>query len=466
MKKISLILLSLIFSLLLPSSAHAFSGTFEVTGGYIGPAYGAHVIGGNFSPDASSHSCKIEDPQSRFYDASTTNPVGTSWDSCQFSTPGSTVGVYSRDLPDGDYYITFADYSGNTWTSQTFSIVNDQIIVLTSNTAPHVNPLSGGNINEGEAYIVNGSFTDSDSISWTATVDYGDGSGVQPLSLSGMSFLLSHVYKDNGSYTITVSVTDNQGATGTRTGDVVVNNVTPTVNAITTPINPVQVNTEVATSANFTDSGVLDTHTAVWNWGDNMTSTGVVTESNGSGSVSGAHIYITAGIYTITSTVTDNHGASGSSSYSSIVVYDPSAGSITGSGSFNSPAGAYTLNPSATGQLRFNINAKYKGNNLVPTGKIKLDFKTANFSFDSTSFQWLVISGNKAQLKGIGTISGSGNYTIFISVLDGAKKSGVDKIRIKITDSSNSVIYDNQAGDPESADPIVQLTKGSMKIHR
>ena len=465
MKKVLLVFLSLIFFLLLSSPVHAFSGTFEVTGGYIGPAYGAHVIGGNFSPDASSHSCKIEDPQSRFYDASTTNPVGTSWDSCQFSTPGSTVGVYSRDLPNGDYYITFADYSGNTWTSQTFSIVNDQIIVRKPNVAPYVNPLSGGAINEGDTYFTNGSFTDPDSISWTAIVDYGDGSGVQPLSLSGTNFSLNHVYKDNGIYTVTVSITDNQGATGSGTASVTVNNIPPTIGPISVSSNPLVVNNSLTTTASFTDPGVLDTHSAVWNWGDNVTSIGVVVENNGSGSVSGTHIYTAAGIYTVVLTVTDNLGASGTASYSSIVVYDPSAGSLSGPGSFDSQLGAYIPNPAAAGKLKFEIRAKYKGNDPIPTGKIDLDFKAGNFSFDSTSLQWLVINGNKAQLKGMGTINGSGGYTIFISVLDQAKKVGTDKIRIKITDSSNNVIYDNQPGDPESADPSAPITKGSLKIH-
>lgn len=464
MKKILLIFLSLILLLLLPSSVYAFSGTFQVTGGFIGTAYGPHLIGSNFSPDASSYSCKIEDPQSRFYDASTNNPVGTSWDSCQFSTPGSTVGVYSRDLPDGEYYVILADYSGNTWRSQTFSIINDQIVVLTPNQSPSINTIPNVTLNEGDTYLANDSFTDPDSISWTATVDYGDGSGVQSLTLSGTNFSLSHVYKDNGTYTVTVSVTDNQGATGAGTAIITVNNIPPTVGVITAPTNPVRVNTATTVSANFTDPGVLDTHTAIWNWGDSTTSTGVVTESNGSGSVSGIHNYTVAGVYAISLIVTDNNGASGNSSYNSIIVYDPSSGSITGSGSFNSQAGAYVSNPTATGQLKFNIKAKYKGNNTVPTGKINLDFKKANFSFDSTSLKWLVINGNKAQLKGAGTVNGSGNYAILITVLDEGKK-GVDQIRIKITDSSNNLIYDNQAGSPDTADPTTSITKGSLRIH-
>lgn len=96
------------------------------------------------------------------------------------------------------------------------------ITVNQPNTAPHVNSLNGATMNEGATYSENGSFTDSDSTSWTATVDYGDGSGTQPLTLTGMNFSLSHVYSTHGTYTVTVSVTDNQGATGTATATVTV----------------------------------------------------------------------------------------------------------------------------------------------------------------------------------------------------------------------------------------------------
>ncbi len=45
-----------------------------------------------------------------------------------------------------------------------------------------INPL--GTLSEGTALSGAGSFTDPDSISWTSAVDYGDGSGIQPLALA------------------------------------------------------------------------------------------------------------------------------------------------------------------------------------------------------------------------------------------------------------------------------------------
>jgi PKD repeat protein len=73
-----------------------------------------------------------------------------------------------------------------------------------------------------ETYAAAGSFADPGPDSWTATVDYGDGSGAQPLALDGKSFSLSHTYAAAGSYTVTVTVTDDGGLAGTRTATVVV----------------------------------------------------------------------------------------------------------------------------------------------------------------------------------------------------------------------------------------------------
>ena len=53
----------------------------------------------------------------------------------------------------------------------------------------------------------------------TATVNYGDNSGVQPLTLSGKSFTLSHTYSQTGSFTVTVTVNDGAD-TGTATFNV------------------------------------------------------------------------------------------------------------------------------------------------------------------------------------------------------------------------------------------------------
>ncbi|MCP3889693.1 MAG: PKD domain-containing protein [Desulfobulbaceae bacterium] len=50
---------------------------------------------------------------------------------------------------------------------------------------------------------------------WTATVDYGDESGIQPLNLyADNSFELNHIYATPGTFELTVTVTDGEGASG------------------------------------------------------------------------------------------------------------------------------------------------------------------------------------------------------------------------------------------------------------
>ena len=244
-----------------------------------------------------------------------------------------------------------------------------------------------------------------------------------------------------------------------------VGNSEPSVGPVVSSTSLTTANTSITTTASFSDQDTSDTHTAVWNWGDGNTTAGTVTESNGSGSVLDSHTYTTAGVYTVTLTVIDNNNASGSSTYQYVVVYDPSAGFLTGSGKYNSQAGWDVQNPSATGDFKFGVQAKYTSANTTPTGDTKFKFQAGNLDFDATSYLWLVVSGAKATLKGSGTVNGSGNYTFLISAIDGSQTNGQNLIRVQIKDSSNNIIYDTQAGDADTADPTTPLANGTIKVH-
>ena len=60
-------------------------------------------------------------------------------------------------------------------------------------------------IDEGGTFTGSGSFTDPDADTWSATVDYGDGSPAQPLTLVGKTFSLSHAYPQDGVFTVIVT---------------------------------------------------------------------------------------------------------------------------------------------------------------------------------------------------------------------------------------------------------------------
>jgi hypothetical protein len=109
---------------------------------------------------------------------------------------------------------------------------SDTLTITVNNVAPVVTITDAQTeIDEGSTFSGSGSFTDPGADTWTATVDYGDGSGVQSLALeAGKTFTLSHVYADDGVYTVTVTVTDGDGL-GSDTLTITVNNMAPLVTA-------------------------------------------------------------------------------------------------------------------------------------------------------------------------------------------------------------------------------------------
>jgi predicted extracellular nuclease len=220
-------------------------------------------------------------------------------------------------------------------------------------------------------------------------------------------------------------------------------NAAPVLGPISAPAAPVPVNTPVAASAGFTDGDVGDTHTAVIDWGDGTTSAGSVSEANGSGTVSGSHVYTTPGIYTIVVVVTDAYGDSSEQTYQYVVVYDPNGAFVTGGGWIDSPAGAYTVDPQLRGRASFGFVAKYLKGANVPVGNTQFHFHAAaGFDFHSTAYEWLVVAGTRAQFKGVGELNGVGGYGFMLTADDGAP----DTFRIKLwyTDASGEhVVYDN-----------------------
>ena len=241
----------------------------------------------------------------------------------------------------------------------------------------------------------------------------------------------------------------------------------PSIESLVAPLAPLVVNALVQVTADFTDN--CGPHTAVWDWGDSTSSGGVVTEANRSGTVTGEHVYGSAGVYRLGLTLTDPAGNSSSAAFEFIVIYDPNGGFVTGGGWINSPLGAYAPDPSLTGKATFGFVSKYQKGATVPTGNTQFKFHAAGMDFRSTSYQWLVIAGAKAQYKGSGTINGSGDYGFLLTAIDGQVNGGggIDKFRIKIWDkASGGRVYDNQMNAPDDADPTTAIQGGSIVIHK
>jgi len=91
-----------------------------------------------------------------------------------------------------------------------------------ANVSPAVGSIPGATILVAEAFMAAGSFTDPGADVWSATVDYGDGSGAVALPLAGKTFMLSHVYVAAGTFVVTVTVSDDDGGIGVGQANVVV----------------------------------------------------------------------------------------------------------------------------------------------------------------------------------------------------------------------------------------------------
>ena len=150
------------------------------------------------------------------------------------------------------------------------------------------------------------------------------------------------------------------------------------------------------------------------------------------------------------------------------MLYDPSAGFVTGGGWISSPAGAYPESPSLTGKASFGFVSKYQKGATTPSGSTEFQFHAGSFEFKSTTYSWLVIAGARAQYKGEGTVAGrAGSYGFLLTAIDGAVSGGggADKFRVKVWEMvTGLVVYDNQIGAADDSDAATALGGGSISI--
>jgi hypothetical protein len=205
-----------------------------------------------------------------------------------------------------------------------------------------------------------------------------------------------------------------------------------------------------------------------WAWGDGATTTqnkGV----DADGPISATHSYAAAGLFPVSVTVDDHDGGVTTQSFQSVVVFDPGAGFVTGGGSINSPIGALLANPAATGPATFAFVAKYVKGSSTPTGNTQFRFQAGNFLLDATAFDWLTVSGARAQYKGTATVNGQTGFGFLITVVDGNLQpgGGPDRLRVKVWRKSDSVIvYDNQRGADDAAALTTAITGGAISISK
>jgi hypothetical protein len=193
------------------------------------------------------------------------------------------------------------------------------------------------------------SFTDPDTSAtaseYAATIKWGDGSSsAGTVSGSGGSFAVSgeHVYADEGSYEVKVSIADvdNSAISASTTSLATVVDATLAASGVSPmPISPQSFG---GTVANFTDANTTSTtadFTAMIEWGDGTPATaGAVSGEGGSYSVSGSHTYEGTGFFTIKVHIVDDGGSTADAT-TQVLIYGTATGGNFVIGDKNAEAG-------------------------------------------------------------------------------------------------------------------------------
>jgi PKD repeat protein len=162
--------------------------------------------------------------------------------------------------------------------------------------------------------------TDPDGSIASSTINFGDGS----TPVSGPT--ASHSYNSAGTYAITATVTDNLGATASTSATIIISSSAnqPPIAAISATPGVAYAPATVSASAAGSSDPDGTIAGSVISFGDGTSATGLTA----------SHKYSSAGVYTLTATVTDNLGASSSASTSvtvkapEVIVSSPAGGAI------------------------------------------------------------------------------------------------------------------------------------------
>jgi hypothetical protein len=191
------------------------------------------------------------------------------------------------------------------------SIGTGTAVATVKNVVPVVSA-TGSTIDENEVASVSVSIEDPATLdTFGISIWWGDGqtevSDAPPSATGFQSMDFSHQYLDEGSYLVFFRVTDSDRATATTTAMVIVENVAPTASAMGKTINENEIAIVPVTIA---DPGTLDTFDIFISWGDGQTEESIAPSSaTGSQSMDFSHQYLKDGIYTVGISVTDNDGA-------------------------------------------------------------------------------------------------------------------------------------------------------------
>ncbi|MEX1028211.1 MAG: Calx-beta domain-containing protein [Candidatus Paceibacterota bacterium] len=218
-------------------------------------------------------------------------------------------------LAEGEFATVLIDY---TVTDDNIApLTDDGLLTLTVtgvNDAPVVSADDAAvTVDEGQTAEISGTFSDvdlTDDVTITASI----GSITQVAGNTGSwSWSFNTTDGPIESQTVTITADDGNGGQATAYFGLTVDNVAPEFTSVSTSAphgSDVAEPDDVTITADFIDEGVLDTHTAMIDWGDGSSSAASIDQGAGSGTLTATHAYATGGVYLVTIALVDDDGDS------------------------------------------------------------------------------------------------------------------------------------------------------------
>jgi len=298
------------------------------------------------------------------------------WDFGDGSNATGVVVVHSY-ADNGNYTVTLTitdDDGASSSVTATKTILNRAPVASFTESAETVYT--------GEIITFNASNSyDSDGVIVSYFWDFGDGA-------NATGAVVSHFYVDDGSYTVTLTVTDDDGGVSTSTATKTVLNRLP-VASFTENVETVYTNEAFMfnASASYDPDGIIVSY--YWDFGDGTNATGAVVE----------HVYSNSGNYIVTLTVTDDDGATASATSVKTVLN-------------RSPVAVFSWSPGypILGEIvTFNASDSYDSDGLILS--YEWNFGDGNVTTTSTP----IITHVYANI---------GNYTVVLIITDDDGLSG------------------------------------------
>ena len=278
-----------------------------------------------------------------------------------------------------------------------------------ANQAPNGIITPPANIVQGQSVTFQGSFTDPNA---GDTVTYSWNFGANAVFSPGSTATSQNpavTFNSTGTFTVSLTVTDNQGLADTTPATVnVIVSAPPTTNQapngiITPPANIVQ-GQSVTFQGSFTDPNAGDTVTYSWNFGANA----VFSPGSTATSQNPVVTFNNTGTFTVSLTVTDNHG---------LADLTPATVSVTVSAP---PASNLVAKPdSYTVQSGKSLTVKVPGvlaNDTIPSGTGTLGAKVATGPSNASTFVFNVNGvGSFSYAPKSGFFTGTDSFTYTIS---------------------------------------------------